>query len=231
MAGIVAVLLAVALATAINAGSLDRAEQDANRAEALPEPTRTKPEALPELTRMKPIPASTPSSTTTAAPAVLRKSCSTARGAFTPRAVSIAGVTKRASIVTPPRVGPGLRVPGAPPLTRAGKELVAWDEPSGIRPGERAGNVRLNAHSWPDGSALGNRMIRSLRMGDQIVVYGTHSRLCYRVTERLEVPASRGLPRYYGTNGRPQLAIVTCSGRRVGPGEWTMRTVWFATPI
>lgn len=55
-------------------------------------------------------------------------------------------------------------------------------------------------------------------------------RLCYRVTERVEVLASRGLPRYYTKHGPPQLAIVVCSGRRLGPGVWEKRTVWFASP-
>jgi hypothetical protein len=59
---------------------------------------------------------------------------------------------------------------------------------------------------------------------------GANARLCYRVTERIEVPVKPGLLRYYATDGPPQLAIVVCSGRRLGPGEWTKRTVWFASP-
>jgi hypothetical protein len=122
------------------------------------------------------------------------------------------------------------RVPGAPPLTRAGKELFAWDKQSGIRPGDRDGNVRLNAHIWPDGSAVGNRMLARLHRGDRIVVRGTHLRLCYRVTKRVQVLASHGLPRYYRTHSRPQLALVVCSGRRLARGVWEKRTVWFARP-
>ena len=38
------------------------------------------------------------------------------------------------------------------------------------------------------------------------------------------------MPRYSVTDGPPQLAIVVCSGRRLGPGVWTKRTVWFASP-
>ena len=48
------------------------------------------------------------------------------------------------------------------------------------------------------------------------------------VTSR--VLASEGLPRYYDTDGPPQIAIVVCSGRRLGPGNWEKRTVWFASP-
>lgn len=108
--------------------------------------------------------------------------------------------------------------------------MFAWDREQGIRPGDPAGNVLLNAHTWPDGSALGNHLLAGLHRGDQIVVNGVTERLCYRVTERVEVLAERGLPRYYATDGAPQLAIVVCSGRRLGPGEWEKRTVWFASP-
>ncbi|MFC5731584.1 hypothetical protein ACFPQB_21920 [Nocardioides vastitatis] len=30
--------------------------------------------------------------------------------------------------------------------------------------------------------------------------------------------------------GRPRLAILVCSGRRLGPGSWSRRTVWYAEP-
>jgi hypothetical protein len=143
-------------------------------------------------------------------------SCDNVARAFDPRTVIIPGVTKGAAVVTPPRTANG--VPGAPLPTSAGKSVFAWDREQGIRPGDPAGNVLLNAHTWPDGSALGNWLL------------AVTSRLCYRVTERVEVLAAEGLPRYYARNGPPQLAIVVCSGRRLGPGEWEKRTVWFASP-
>ena len=216
-----AVALAVAVATVgswlVGAGGW--APQPAGRAYAKIAPEPTSPStATPTAT------ATATDAPTTTAP---RRSCPTVRRPFTPRTISIPGITRRAGIVTPPRLG---AVPGAPSLTTAGKELFAWDEQSGIRPGDRAGNVRLNAHVWPDGSAVGNRMLAGLHRGDLIVVYGTHRYLCYRVIDRVQVLASRGLPRYYRTHGRPQLAIVVCSGRRLGPGVWEKRTVWFASP-
>ena len=131
-------------------------------------------------------------------------------------------------MVTPPRDADG--VPGVAPLTSDGKSVFAWDRAQGIRPGDPAGNVLLNAHTWPDGSALGNRLLAGLQRGDRIIVQGVKARLCYRVTERVEVPAERDMPRYYTTDGAPQLAIVVCSGRRLGPGVWEKRTVWFASP-
>jgi len=37
--------------------------------------------------------------------------------------------------------------------------------------------------------------------------------------------------RYYNSTGQPQLAIIVCSGQRLGPGVWTRRTLWFASPV
>jgi hypothetical protein len=156
------------------------------------------------------------------------RTCGTATRRFAPKTIDIPGVTRGASVVQPPR--DELGVPGTPPLTTGGKSQFAWDRKQGTRPGDPAGNVLLNAHTWPDGSAMGNRLLAGLQKGDRIVVRGAGKRLCYRVTERVEVPADRNMPRYYATDGRPQLAIVVCSGRRLGPGVWTKRTVWFASP-
>lgn len=152
--------------------------------------------------------------------------CDTVEHAFVPRTISVAGVTRGADVLAPPRDANG--VPGTPPLSSYGKTVFAWDR--GVRPGEPAGNVLLNAHTWPDGSALGNRLLSGLEKGGRILVQGADARLCYRVTERVEVLAARGLARYYETDGPPQLAIVVCSGRRLGPGVWEKRTVWFAAP-
>jgi hypothetical protein len=157
-----------------------------------------------------------------------RPGCGPARHPFAPVSISIPGVTRDASVVRPPR--DANNIPGTPPVTTAGKSLFAWDTAQGTMPGQRHGNVLLNAHTWPDGSALGNRMLASLHPGDRIVVHGASQRLCYRVTERVEVLAVDGLPRYYAKDGPPQLAILACSGTRLGPGNWTKRTVWFASP-
>jgi hypothetical protein len=155
--------------------------------------------------------------------------CGSVARPFTPRLISVPGVTSAAAVVTPPRLPDG--VPGAPPLTTAGKTVFAFDRDQGIRPGDPGGNVLLNAHTWPDGSALGNRLLAGLQLGDRIVVHGpARTRLCYRVSERVEVLASKGLARYYDRVGPPQLAIVVCSGRRLGPGDWEKRTIWFARP-
>lgn len=161
---------------------------------------------------------------TTAAPAP--KGCAVAGAPFDPTTIKVAGASW--PVITPPRDASG--VPGIPPLNEAGKHVFAYDLDQGIHPGDTRGNVLLNAHTWPDGSALGNRLLKSLEQGDRIVVRGRSEVLCYHVTKRVEVPAATGLAAYYANNGPPQLAIVVCSGRRLGPGQWENRTIWFASP-
>lgn len=171
-------------------------------------------------------PTPTPSATSTAPAA---PECSTAERRFIPTAVTIPGVVRKVSVV--PMLRDANNVPGIPPLTSTGKTEMAFDLGSGIRPGDLRGNALLNAHTYPDGSALGNKLLAGLHKGDRIDVLGPVGRICYRVTDRVEVPATdRGL-RYYAKDGEPQVAIVVCSGKRLGPGEWTKRTLWFASPV
>lgn len=148
-------------------------------------------------------------------------------GRFIPTSISIAGVTSGASVLAIPYDARG--VPGSPPVTTAGKSVFAW-EPH-LSPGSAAGNTLLNAHTWPDGSALGNHLLAGLHEGDRIVVHGSAGAvLCYRVTDRVEVAADASVPAYFATDGPPQLAIIVCSGTRLGPGDWTERTIWYAAP-
>ncbi len=122
-------------------------------------------------------------------------------------------------------------VPGVPALSTTGKTQLAFDLGNQIRPGGTQGNALLNAHTWPDGSALGNTLLAGLHESDRIIVRGALGQLCYRVTDRVEVPARAANARYYAETGRPQIAIVVCSGERLGPGVWTERTLWFASPV
>jgi hypothetical protein len=170
----------------------------------------------------------TPTPARTEAKAGARLTCSPPSGGFDPRRISVPGVVRAATVVMPPRDPGG--VPGTPPLTTTGKTEFAYDRAQHVQPGSPAGNVLLNAHTWPDGTALGNHLLSGLHVGDRIVVVGAGTTLCYRVTQRVEVLASNGLASYYDRTGPPQLAIVVCSGRRLGPGVWTKRTVWFASP-
>jgi hypothetical protein len=146
---------------------------------------------------------------------------------FEPASVRIPGVHHPIPGMAPPRED---GVPGTPPLTQAGKHLIAYDRAQGIVPGDPRGNVLLNTHTWPDGTALGNHLLAALHVGDRLVVRGHRAgaRLCYRVTKRVEVLAAHGYDAYYATDGPPQLAIIVCSGIRIAPGRWTHRTIWFA---
>lgn len=129
-----------------------------------------------------------------------------------------------------PRVG-GL--PGTLPLSDADKVKLAWDRP-GIRPGFARGHVLMNAHAWPDGSALGNQMNAEITVGALIKVFGKGGRVqCYRVVQHVVRKPSKTLQRLYYGNDRspPRLAIITCAGVRRGPGDWTKRAVWLARAI
>ena len=206
-------------------GSAPQAATGATSTPASSLPGAVTPSSAPPTT-----PASMPAATQTKATAKAKAklTCSTPSGGFDPRQISVPGVTRAATVVMPPRDAGG--VPGTPPLTAAGKTEFAYDRGQHVQPGDPAGNVLLNAHTWPDGSALGNHLLSGLQVGDRIVVVGSDTRLCYHVTQRVEVLASKGLASYYDRTGPPQLAIVVCSGQRLGPGVWTKRTVWFAAP-
>ena len=170
----------------------------------------------------QPVPTtSTRSTAATGCPTTLNKP-------LTPKRITVQGVTTKAKVIMPKRLAG--RVPGDPPLTEAGKEMFAFDKYTGIYPGTPFGVVRMNAHVWPDGSAVGNRMLKNLKIGNRIVVFGLTKKLCYRVVDKVVVDADKTLLRYYRTDGKPRLGIVVCSGKRLGPGNWTKRTVWFAKP-
>jgi len=121
---------------------------------------------------------------------------------------------------------------GAPPLTDAGKASFGWDKLS-TPPGYFKGSVPIDAHTYPDGSALGNKLLRQLQVGDRYILKGADGqKQCYRINERHEYPRDQvPTSRIFRTGGPPQVAIIVCSGRRIGPGNWLKRTVWFGTPI
>ncbi|MBW8752526.1 MAG: hypothetical protein JF565_14065, partial [Propionibacteriales bacterium] len=70
---------------------------------------------------------------------------------------------------------------------------------------------------------------KRLHVGARIILRGGSSALCYRV-KRVKVTTPTRLGGYYSTIGKPKLAIVVCSGKRLGPSNWTNRTIWIARP-
>lgn len=150
---------------------------------------------------------------------------------FVPTSITIPGITQRARVLALPR--DANNIPSPLPLTEAGKHEFAWDQQPSPMPGADAGNVLLNAHTWPWFStpAMGNLMLDNLRAGDRIVVRGADAHQCYEVTRQVEIRADQAYPAYYLTDGAPQLAIMVCSGTRVGPGDWDHRMIWFASPL
>ena len=172
---------------------------------------------------------STPTPTPSASPTPPSECQPTATERFKPTRITIPGVIRDAKVLALPR--DSRNVPLVPPTASVGKTQVAWDRPPGIMPGSPKGNVLLNAHTWPDGSALGNKMLKRLDKGERIILRGDGAVMCYEVDERIEVRASEGYVPYYDREGPPKVAFLVCSGKRLGPGEWTHRTIWFASPV
>ena len=156
------------------------------------------------------------------------RACRTTAAPFEPVTVDVPGVVRGAGVLALPRDAAG--VVGVPPTTAAGSTVFGWDAP-GTRPGSAAGHVVLVAHTWPDGSALGNRLLAGLRRGGRLVLEGaTGQRACYDVVRREEVTADTLVPELTRTDGPHRLVVVVCSGTRRGPGDWTHRTLWTAEP-
>jgi len=118
---------------------------------------------------------------------------------------------------------------GTPPISARGKKVYGWDPET--RAGDRSNIVIMDAHTWPDGSALGNALLKRLHSGAVIrLTRGKGHLACYRVTKRTSYPRSKvPMAKIYSGEGR--LAIIVCSGKRISAANWTRRTVWFATLI
>jgi hypothetical protein len=163
-----------------------------------------------------------------------RTTCAQVDHAFRPTALTVDGVLASTEVLA--RGQDRYGIPKPPPLTRQGKWQLAWDKASGVRPGDDSGVVRVTAHTYPRERgrtpALGNLLLTRLRTGARLEVSGPGGeRLCYRVSRRQQVRARASLSGYYDTIGPPRLAILVCSGKRRGPGDWTHRTIWYATPV
>lgn len=206
------ILVALAAVLTVVAGllTLDRWSPDARPAPAAVVPPASTTAAPPAAPSAPPDPCARPSA-----------------AGFVPRFLSVEGVVRRAPVRGVPRDAAG--VPGV--LPSADKHAVAWDL-GGVEPGTRRGHVLLNTHTWPDGSALGNRLLDGLAEGGMLRLGGPGGALaCYEVVERVEVREEDGYPGWDRADGAPRVVIVVCSGERLGPGRWTHRTLWFARPV
>ncbi|HEX7717809.1 MAG TPA: class F sortase [Marmoricola sp.] len=153
---------------------------------------------------------------------------------FTPKRITVPGIVRDAEVLALPR--DAANVPSAPPISDVGKTQFAWSIPPDPMPGDPKGNTLLNAHTWPDGTALGNKLLDGLQVGGRVILHGraadgTPQTLCYQVTKRDVIVASDGSFEYYESEGPPQIAIIVCSPPRLGPGNWLHRTIWYASPL
>ena len=165
-----------------------------------------------------------------AEPSAKKKGCASKGKKFRPTTLGIKRVTKKRTVLALGR--DSRNVPRSPPLSDRGKWQLAWDAKDDIKAGAKHGDIKLNAHTYPDGSALGNLLINGLYDGAKIVVRGARGQQrCYQVIARVQVPAEKRYKRYYRTDGPGRLAIAVCSGTRRGAGDWSHRTVWFAKPL
>ncbi|HEY0965228.1 MAG TPA: class F sortase [Candidatus Saccharimonadales bacterium] len=150
---------------------------------------------------------------------------------FIPTSLLIQGVGKR-SVQALGRIKVGDNGFSLPDPEGLDPQVFAWDA-DGAKPGSKKGAVNFTAHTYPPGQeALGNFLYEKLQGGDVFTVIGRTGKLQYQVVERVEVrvadyPADRVLD----ASGSSMLTITVCSGERRGPGDWTMRTIWFAVPV
>lgn len=149
-----------------------------------------------------------------------------AKAPFEPTIIDIQDVGKDYPVIALPREGNG--TPGVPPVSAT--HTVAWDAP-GNKPGGELGNVKLNAHTWPNGGALGNAMLAKVQEGDLITLRSDGAKLCYRVNRIVEVGGHSDYDDFWTEDGPPQIAMIVCSGKRLGPGNWSHRTIFFAEPF
>jgi hypothetical protein len=145
---------------------------------------------------------------------------------FVPKTVDIEGVREGLPVVALARDWED--VPDVPAVSAT--HTVAFDAP-GPQPGSSNGLVRLNAHTWPNGAALGNEMLAKFDVGDILTLRDGDKKLCYRVTERVEVSAYSTYDRFFELGGKSEFAFIVCSGQRLGPGNWNKRTVWWGEPV
>ena len=191
------------------------------------DPALTDPSAPP---RVQAAPKLSVAPKATLTPNKPKRHCSRGRRIFAPTEVVVPGTGSRdVQSLAPEDDGT------APAPTGLDPSVFAWDNTSAKARG--GGSLILTAHTYPgDTNALGNQLIRQLKPGEMLRVRGTNGVACYRVQERRFVPlaskeaAQDALNKMYVDQSH-KLVIYVCDGLRRGPGDWSARTVWFATPV
>lgn len=157
---------------------------------------------------------------------------------FRPRAVQLLGIASYPAVpLDLVRTANGVQLP-IPPDENPG--IFAWV--SGDRAADDNSILRLTAHTWSDGSAVGNVINTKIRPGAIIVVHGSKKAqvACYRVTAREQVTivgatskqkvkANAVLRRYNGIRAQDDLGIMVCSGEHFAVGVYRDRLNVFAT--
>lgn len=176
---------------------------------------------------LTPLGAVQPAGATSAVLASSASACQRPARGFVPVEAALPALGRSVRVIQVPRSRGAV---GAGPVTERGKWLMAMDPQT--RPGSGRGTVILSGHAWPDGSALGNAMVRDLQVGDHVKLRGKKGqRACYQINERASYRANKvPLRKVFRPRASERLVIVTCSGKRLGPGHWTRRTVWYAAP-
>ena len=157
-----------------------------------------------------------------------RPTCVTSGGAFVPYTATITGVGTVRVLPVPRPPGDAA---GTPPETNTGKRMMAWDAP-GLKPnGSSTGAVVTDAHSYPDGSALGNTFMAKLHQGSLVELRGDGGTACYRIVSQTVYDQDH-VPTYpFSTDGPARLSIIICYWPRLGPGNWQNRMIWEARPV
>ena len=74
-------------------------------------------------------------------------------------------------------------------------------------------------------------MLARFDVGDVLTLRQGETKVCYRVTRRVEVDGDETYEPFFALDGPSEFAFIVCSGERRGPGDWSMRTIWFGKPI
>ncbi|MCW2857787.1 MAG: hypothetical protein JWR52_3402 [Marmoricola sp.] len=169
------------------------------------------------------------SATTREAGSAPTTACKRPAHGFVPSRARIPSIGRTVKVTQVKRTSSGAI--GAVPATNANKWVMSMDPKT--RPASRHGSVLLAGHTWPDGSALGNAMLANLEPGDQIVLLGANGKqACYQITERESYPVKHvPAKKAFRSNGPERVVIVACSGTRLGPGNWSERTIWYGSPV